>query len=268
MTFRDFQHSRPTTVDEVLAALDAGGWPYAGGTELIAAMRIGLIEPEHLVDLKRVDELAGIRSDGDVISIGATTRHAEVAGHDHIRTALPVVSRVAETVGNPRVRWQGTVAGNVCFAEPRSDLVPVLMALGATAEMVSSGGARSALVEDLIDGPFSFDKEPEELVTGFNVPTGDIIFQHYEQVRLAERPTAGLALVGRSDGWCLVVAAATYAPMVVHLEAPEQIDPDQIAEQADVVADGEGSEDYKKHLIGVLARRMRSAAMSGRKERA
>ena len=119
-----FRLARPETLDEALDALGEDQVAYCGGTELLLAMGAGLTRPDVLVDVKRLPELAGIRLDGDHLVIGATERHADVATHPLVRRHAPMLSAVERAVGNARVRSQGSVGGNLCFAEPKSDVAP------------------------------------------------------------------------------------------------------------------------------------------------
>ena len=124
---------RSNDLDEVLAAVDYDHAPYAGGTELVPAMGLGLRRPAAIVDLKRVEALRGIGLDADsgTVTIGAAVTHRRLSDHPAVRENLPTLAAAASRVGNARVRSTGTVGGNLCFAEPRSDLGCVLVALGA-----------------------------------------------------------------------------------------------------------------------------------------
>ena len=132
---------RSEELDGVLAAVDYDHAPYAGGTELVPAIGLGLRRPTAIVDLKRVEALKGIEvdADGRTVTIGAAVTHRRLSEHPAVREHLPTLAGAASRVGNARVRSTGTVGGNLCFAEPRSDLGCVLMALGATAEVRSAG---------------------------------------------------------------------------------------------------------------------------------
>lgn len=264
MTLPVFAHSRPLALDEAVAAVGRGGIPYAGGTELLAAMKMGLVEADELVDLKRVDALRGVTAEGGTVVIGASTPHAEVARSALVRQRLPLLAHLVRHVGNPRVRWQGTVGGNLCFAEPRSDLVPGLIALGAEVELRSPAGTRTAPLEALIVGPFFFDRAPEELVTRITVDADRVGWQRYERIQLLERPTAGVALVEREHGWRLTVGAACHTPAAFDVDALEGLEAGQVAAAIDPIDDLSGSADYKRTLVSVLVKRVLTAARQER----
>src|SRR5699024_10988976 len=122
----------PETLGEALEAISEDAIPYCGGTELLLAMRAGLHRPELLVDVKRLRELAGITFYGQQLVIGATETHMDIAAHPAVRQHVPMLAAVEKGVGNARVRAQGSIGGNLCFAEPKSDVGTALIALQAT----------------------------------------------------------------------------------------------------------------------------------------
>src|SRR5690606_27215887 len=142
----DFRHHRPETLQEALALLSFDTLPYAGGTELLLAMRSGLLRPDGLVDLKRITGLGSVALDDDVLRIGGTATHQAVAVDRDVRAELPVLAEVLRQVGNPRVRSSGTLGGNLCFAEPKSDVATILGALEATVRLDSPEGSRNVAV--------------------------------------------------------------------------------------------------------------------------
>ena len=147
---------RSADLDEVLAAVDYDHAPYAGGTEPVPAMALGLRRPAAVLDLKRIEALKGIEVDAEAgaVTIGAAVTHRRLSDHPVVRKHLPTLAAAASRVGNARVRSTGTIGGNLCFAEPRSDLGCVLVALGATAEARSARRARSLSIDELIVGAF------------------------------------------------------------------------------------------------------------------
>ena len=248
---------------DAIAAVAAGAMPYAGGTELVPAIKLGLLAPEGLVDLKQVPDLTGIGWEGPRLRIGATTLHAQVARDTSIRGRLPMLAGAAGRIGNPRVRWQGTVGGNLVFAEPRSDLIPVFISLGARVRLASPRGVREAVLADLLSEAYTFAREDDELLLDVTVDTSGVRYQHYDKIQLVERPTVGIALVGRDAEWRMVVGAAGYVPHQVVVPRLADIDPDAVAAGIDPIDDLAGSAEYKRHLVQVLARRVLSAAQAG-----
>jgi carbon-monoxide dehydrogenase medium subunit len=253
-----FRLARPETLDEALEAIGEDEVPYCGGTELLLAMRAGLHRPDVLVDVKRLPELAGIRREGDRLVIGATERHMDVAADPLVREHLPMLSSVERAVGNARVRAQGSIGGNLCFAEPKSDVGTALIALQAVVTLVSPGGRREVPVEEFIAGPYFADKEPDELLVDVRVPLGGPqVRATYVKFQTMERPTIGVALAHAPDGGeCrLVVGAIGEQPTAWTFDSPADIDADEIAAEVDPTPDLAGSERYKRHITGVYVRR-------------
>ena len=130
----------------MLAAVDYDHAPYAGGTELVPAMALGLRRPSAIVDLKRVAALNRIEvdsADARIVTVGAAVTHRRLSDHPAVQEHLPTLAGAASRVGNARVRSTGTVGGNLCFAEPRSDLGCVLVALGCHRRRSARCGERA-----------------------------------------------------------------------------------------------------------------------------
>jgi carbon-monoxide dehydrogenase medium subunit len=253
-----FRLARPETLDEALEAISEDSVPYCGGTELLLAMRAGLHRPDVLVDVKRLPELTGIRREGDQLVLGAAERHMDVAADPLVQEHLPMLASVEHAVGNARVRAQGSVGGNLCFAEPKSDVGTALIALQAVVTLASSRGRREVSVEEFIAGPYYADKEPDELLLDVRVPVGGPqVRATYVKFQTMERPTIGVALAHAPEaGECrLVVGAVGEMPTAWTFGSPEEVDADEIAAEIDPTPDLTGSERYKRHITGVYVRR-------------
>ena len=249
-----FRLLRPTTVSEALGWVNDDRMAYAGGTELLLAMKEGLLRPTHLVDLKGIDSLRQVRCAGREVAIGALVTHTRAADHPIVRDRLPDLGEVLNRVGNPRVRATGTLAGNLCFAEPRSDVATALVALGGEVEIASTDGCRRMAVEDFVVGPYSTALATEELVTHIFVPVRTDLRFVYLKHQTTERPTLGVALAANGHV-SLVVGAVGFAPQVFRWDSLSDLDPSEIAGQVEVVPDLTGSEEYKRHLVEVYLRR-------------
>ena len=204
---------RSKELDEVLAAVDCDHAPYAGGTELVPAMGLGLRRPAAIVDLKRVEALRGIDVDvaAGTVTMGAAVTHRRLSDHPAVREHLPTLAAAASRVGNARVRSTGTVGGNLCFAEPRSDLGCVLVALGAVAEARSSQATRTLSIDELIVGAFETSLAEDEILTTVTVPF-EPLGMSYWKLQSYERPTLGVALIVTDSQWEITVGAATERP--------------------------------------------------------
>lgn len=257
-----FRLARPKSLDEALEAIGEDQVPYCGGTELLLAMGAGLHRPDALVDVKQLPELAGIRLDGDHLVIGATERHERIADHPLVGERLPMLRAVEKAVGNARVRNQGSIGGNLCFAEPKSDIGTALIAFQAVATLVSPGGRRELPVEEFIAGPYYAAREPDELLVDVRIPVGGPdVRAAYVKYQITERPTLGVAVAHEPEtGVCrVVVGAVGEVPAVWTFPAPDEVDADVIAREVDPTPDLTGSERYKRHVTGVYVRRAMDA---------
>jgi carbon-monoxide dehydrogenase medium subunit len=260
----DFELRRPGTVDEALDLLAAGGTPYCGGTELLAVMRMGLAEPETLVDLKRVDGIVGVEETGDEVMLNARVTHREAQTSPAVHRHAGVLATATSRLGNARVRATGTLAGNICFAEPRSDVLTALLALDARVDLRSVDGQRSVPVEDFVEGAFTTVREETELLCAIRIPKQPSR-SAYVRFQPGEYPTATVAVVDRRSGGCrIVVGAVGERPEVFTYPGLEDVDATAIAEGIDVAEDLNGQADYKRHLTSVFVRR--ALAQVGREE--
>jgi carbon-monoxide dehydrogenase medium subunit len=128
-----FELHRAKSVADAAAMLGkTGGKALAGGQSLVAAMKLRLAQPGHVVDLSHVAELKGIRKEGDHLVIGAMTRHAEVAASDVVKGAIPALAHLAEGIGDRQVRNMGTIGGSIANADPAADWPAAVIALDAS----------------------------------------------------------------------------------------------------------------------------------------
>jgi carbon-monoxide dehydrogenase medium subunit len=269
----DFELHRPATVDEAVALraeLGDSAALYAGGTELLLAMKLGVLDYEHLIDVKRIGALRGVeRRDGE-LRIGATVTHRELECDREVASALPALAELERAVANVRVRAAGTLAGNLAFAEPHADPPALLVALGARVALAGVDGRRELPLEDFLVGPYETALGADELIEAVIVPL-DGVRAAYRKFQVLERPAVGVAAAGRVrdgvfDGAPVVVAGAVdERPVRIPSESLAGAaceDPDALAalaaatsEAVEPVEDLSGSEDYKRHLTGVLAKR-------------
>ena len=252
---------RSDDLDGVLAAVDYDHAPYAGGTELVPAMGLGLRRPVAIVDLKRVEALKGIEVDADagMVTIGAAVTHRRLSDHPGVREHLPTLAAAASRVGNARVRSTGTVGGNLCFAEPRSDLGCVLVALGAAAEIRSAGSARTLSIDELIVGAFETSLAPDEILTIVTVPF-EPPGMSYWKLQSYERPTLGVALVVTEAQWEVTVGAATERPTRAVIAAGDTAELADFVDGLELSDDLTGPADYKRSVLRNYLYRVLAAA--------
>jgi len=254
-----FALHRPESIAEALEALSFDDMPLGGGTELLLAMRMRVLRPDSLVNLKKIPELGEILVEGSELALGGGVTHQAAADSDLVRQHLPILSGVLLQVGNPRVRASGTLAGNLVFGEPKSDVIPILMALDARVVLVSPTGERQLTIDDFILGPYYSARETDELVRQIRIPTGRVARAVYLKYQTMERPTVGVAALDlQGDGPLtrrIVVGAVADRPFLRDFSPTETIDEVAIAAEIDAVPDIAGSERYKRHVTAVYISR-------------
>jgi carbon-monoxide dehydrogenase medium subunit len=276
MPLRRFTIHQPKTINEaseMLAEFGEQGRAYAGGTELLLAMKHDLLRYEHLVDVKTIPGLDKIEMKNGSMMIGGTATHRAIERSTVVRTNLPVLAEMETHVANVRVRASGTLGGNLCFAEPHSDPATLLLALGAKAHVRGKAGTRSLTIDKLITGAYETSLTADELLIGVEIPVqAKTQRAAYVKFQLKERPTLGLALVLDVDGDNVKKTTAVVGSVSALPTRSDQCDgllvgaktqvekqlgdaADALAEAADPVDDLEGSAEYKRHLIGVFLRR-------------
>src|SRR5438034_3639719 len=168
-----FEYHAPTSVRDALGLLGRLGDDaklLAGGHSLIPMMKLRLAQPKHVIDLRKVPGLSGIKEDGGMISIGARTTHYQVESSRLLHSRCPVVSEAAATIGDPQVRNLGTIGGSLAHADPAADWPAVVLALGAELKAVGPKGARTINVDDFFKDLLTTALGPDEILTEIRVP--------------------------------------------------------------------------------------------------
>jgi aerobic carbon-monoxide dehydrogenase medium subunit len=264
-----FTFKRALSVKDAVASAAAGADAkfLAGGQTLLPVMKQRLAAPSDVISLARVAELTGITVDAGVVSIGAMTRHAEVAAHAGIKAALPALSVLAGGIADPHVRNRGTIGGSLANNDPAADYPAAVLGLGAT--VVTD--RRRIAADDFFQGMFTTALEPGELITRIEFPipeqAGYIKFPH---------PASRYALVGvmvsRSRG-AVRLAVTGAGAGVFRVAAMEQALANSFTVDAvaaitvphdDLTSDRAGSAAYRAHLITVLAKRAVARALEPR----
>jgi aerobic carbon-monoxide dehydrogenase medium subunit len=269
-----------TEASQMLSELGDKARLYAGGTELLLAMKHDLLRYEHLVDVKTIPDLNKIEVKNGSVMIGSTATHRAIERAPVVKENLPVLACMETEVANVRVRASGTLGGNLCFAEPHSDPATLLLALGAGARVQGKAGTKTLGIDKLITGAYETSLAADELLTGVEIP---ILAKSqravYLKFQLHERPTLGLALLLDIDGNNIKTASAVVGSVsavptqsgkanALLIGSKAQVEkqlPDAaeaLAQAADPVDDLEGSAEYKRHLIGVFLKRAFAQALS------
>ena len=284
-----FDYERATSVDGAIASLQEHGPEarlIAGGHSLLPMMKLRLANPELLIDINGLeDELSYIEEDGDVLRIGAMTRHVDLLRSELLAERFPVFADAEEVIADPVVRNRGTIGGSLCQADPSEDLSAAFAALKATMVIRGPDGARTVPARGFHTGAYETVVGPGELLTEIRIPVRPGGGSAYEKVgrRVGDWPVgaAGVALWLDGDtiadagiGLTAVGArnfAAAEAEEFLHGTSPSEDSftrAGQIAaEHCRPVSDQRGPAAYKRHLAAELtARALRRALRRARGE--
>jgi len=256
----------------------------AGGHSLLPAMKFRLARPAHVVDLRKIPGLSGIKEDGGTLVIGAMTTHYAVESSAAVKSKCGVLAQTAAQIGDPMVRNMGTIGGSLAHADPAADYPATAIAVGA--ELVAEGpkGKRTIKVDDFFKGLMTTAVGADEILTEVRVPA--LAANQSAAYMKFPHPASRFAVVGVAavltidGGKCTkasigVTGAGTHAVRAKGVEAAlagKTLDAASIAAAADKAADGvdvqadlQGSVDYKRHLLKVFAKRAIEAAVAAKK---
>ncbi len=142
----------------------------AGGTDLLVQMRADVVDPDLIVDIKRIPETRAVTEERGGWRIGAAVTGAELKEHPRLKKVWPGVIEAANLIGSTQVQGRATLGGNLCNGSPAADSVPALIAAGAVASLVGPGGRRELPVEDVMLGPRKLALQKGEIVASFLLP--------------------------------------------------------------------------------------------------
>lgn len=228
-----FTYHAPTSVAECLQLLAAHGEEaavLAGGQSLLPLMRFRLAQPGHVVSLRQAgSELASIERRGDALLIGARATYAQVQASPLVRADCPALPRAIALIATPAVRSRGTVCGNLCQADPASELPALALLLQARLHLHSAGGVRVVPAGEFFQGPYMTARRADELLAAVEFPVqpaGQRV-SILEITRLRGGfPLAGLALavVPAGAGWTgFRVSCFGVHPVQLRLAAVEAV---------------------------------------------
>jgi aerobic carbon-monoxide dehydrogenase medium subunit len=257
----NFTFHRPTTVRQAagLLARNPDGKLLAGGHSLLPVMKQRLASPTAIVDLSLVEGLAGVELKGRSVSIGAMTRHADVANSEVLKSVMPGLAAVPGSIGDPQVRNRGTIGGSIANNDPNADYPAACLGLGAT--IITN--KRRIAADDFFQGMFSTALEDGEIIVRISFPVAKKAA--YEKFK---HPASGFALVGvfvsKRGPDIRVAVTGAGANGVFRVPSFEEALKKRFAaksiEGMTIPANGMNSDihaspEYRAHLVGVLARR-------------
>ena len=272
-----FDYTKPSSVDEAIQALVAGGEDakvISGGQSLMPVLRLRMAAPSVLVDVGGIAEMNGVSDGGDHILIGANTTHHDVMNNDLVKQNAGLLAMTAATVADPQIRHRGTLGGSLAHADPAGDLPTAALALDCV--MVAQGpkGRREIAAKDFFVDYFTSALEPDEILVAIKVPKmGSDWGYHYEKFNRTAQAwaTVGVAAaVKRQNGTITEarVALTNMGPSPVRASSVESAlagaaaSSDAIATAAANAADGtrptsdlHASAEFREHLAKVLTKR-------------
>ncbi len=283
-----FEYRAPTSLAEALGLLKEHGDDakvMAGGQSLVPLLKLRFAMPAVVVDIGRVSDLTGFRSDSGQLRIGARTRHADIESNPDLRRLCAILSEAAPQIADPLVRNRGTVVGSVCHADPQGDWGSVMIALGAEMVARSESGERRIPATEFFEGPFTTALRADEVVTEIVIATSNRpsagTYLKLER-KIGDFATVGVAVqvemanghIGRAG-----IGLTAVGPKNLHAAEAEQALAGQeptdqvIAEAARLAAaaaepknDVRGSAEYKKDIVRVFVQRGLKKAVAMAKE--
>lgn len=256
----EFNYHRPATLEEAKQILSASddATLLAGGMTLLPTMKMRLARPSDLVDLSGIDDLTGITDSGDAIVVGAMTRHADVATSDVVRTAIPALADLADSIGDAQVRNRGTIGGSIANSDPAADYPAAVLALNATIRT----DQREIAADDYFKGMFETALNEGEVVVS-------IAFPKPKQAAYAKFPNpasryavAGVMVANTADGIRVAVTGAgacAFRAGDFEEALTASFSAESIAglaiDATDLNSDIHASAAYRAHLVGVMTAR-------------
>jgi len=252
----------------------------AGGTDLLVKLKMGIVEPDLVVDIKRIPKISEIQSSTKGFTIGAAVSGAELGEHAGLKKAWPGVVEAANLIGSDQIQGRATLPGNLCNASPAADSVPALIAAGAKAVVVGPLKKRTVAVEKIVIGPGKTSLAKGELIEAITLPkaeprSGDAY------LRFTPRTEMDIAVVGIAISLKLergvikkarVVLGAVAPTAIVVAAAAKAIVGSKLDDKAldklaaacsaacNPIDDKRGTIEYRVRVAGVLAKRAAKVA--------
>jgi len=259
-----FTLERPASVADAARLVASGAKPLAGGQTLLASMKLRLSAPEQLVDLSGIKEIAGITKSGEAITIGAMSRHLDVANNADVKAAYPALADLASRIGDRQVRAMGTIGGSVANNDPAACYPSAVLASGAT--IVTS--KREIAADDFFQGLFTTALEEDELITAIRFPVPKRAAYEKLRQKASHFPLVGVFLA-QYDGGVRVAITGAGNGVFRHAGLEDALNKSFTAAAAaavkidasDLNSDLHASAAYRANLISVLTQRAVTKAL-------
>jgi len=272
-------YKSPGSLDEavnMLVAASGDAKLLAGGTDLLVQLRMGMIHPKMIIDIKKIPELTGIKEENGSYRIGASVSGAVLGEHAGMVGAWPGVVEALELIGSSQIQGRATMGGNLCNASPAADAVPAMIAADAVCTIAGPNGQREARVEDIVTGPGKTSLADGEMVVDFVFParpacSGDAYLRFIPRTEMDIAVVgAGVSLTLDNAGVCTAARVALGAVAATQLvledgaaaligstldgAAMEKLDAAARA-ACRPINDKRGTIEYRTKVAGVLTRR-------------
>ena len=260
-------YHRPSSIDEAAALFAKGSESQylAGGHTLIPVMKQRLASPSDVIDLGRIKDLIGVEVSADTLTIKAATTHYDVAGSAAVQKAIPALAHLASLIGDPAVRYRGTIGGSIANNDPAADYPAAVLALGATIKT----NKRSIAADDFFQGLFSTALVDGEIITQVSFPIPAKAGYSKMPHPASRFALTGVFVVKTKSGDVRVAstgASSSGVTRVPDIEAalkanwsPGALGSVRISADG-LMSDIHGSSDYRANLIKVMAQRAVTAA--------
>ena len=273
------QYVAANTAKEAAATLAAAAGltrVLAGGTDVLVQLKSGVVEPDLIVDIKRIPGIRDITEENGGYRIGAAVSGAEIGEHEGVCKLWPGVAEGIQLIGSTQVQGRATMTGNLCNGSPAADSVPPLVAAGAVARITGPEGERDCPVAEIPAGPGKTTLKKGEIVTSIFLPArpqraSDAYLRFIPRTEMdIAVASAGVSLELNADGTVKAarIALGAVAPTVVVAEEAAKVlvgtklDDDTLAEMAKAcesvcnpIDDKRGTVEYRTKTAGTLAKR-------------
>ena len=273
------RYEAPESLDRAVALLAGATGDVrvlAGGTDLLVQMRSDVVDPELIVDIKKIPETRAVTEEKGGWRIGAAVTGAELKEHPRLRHVWPGVIEAANLIGSTQIQGRATLGGNLCNGSPAADSVPALIAAGAVATVSGPGGRRDIPVEDVMIGPRKLSLKKGEFVVSFLLPprgkrSSDAYLRFIPRTEMdiavvgagvsltldeGSTITAARVSLGAVAAKVLLVPEAAQAIVGSRLDRPAQDRLEAAARAAcRPIDDKRGTIDFRIEVAGVLTRR-------------
>ena len=280
---KHFEYLEPGTVDEACRLLKQYGGNarvFAGGSSLTILLKQGFLQPDALINIKKIDELRRIEESGEDLVIGSLVTHHDIEVSEVLARRLPVLCELEHDVANIRVRNMATVGGNIASGEPLTDLPCVFITLDATVRIANTSGGRTLALEEVFVDYYETQLQEDEVLTHVVIPPlpahSAIDYVRFSSSSVVDKPCIGVAVrmtVDPDGGACreVRVGLGCVAPTPMRARNAEAalegqpLNDDNLqkaaraaAEECDPMDDLRGSERYKREMVAALVRRLSS----------